>query len=139
MSNSKKSAGKIIGFTILGLFVFFVISGGCFFLGLVTSSIGALGGKPSAFSSTGNAIYEIRLEGTISASSTTGLLGGAAITPEYVIGQLIEAEKNANGKKSVNKPANNSLYGQTYDEFSAQKSGLFIDTGHKLLDYFLKK
>lgn len=30
-------------------------------------------------------------------------------------------------------------YGQKYDEFSAQKSGLFIDTGHKLLDYFLKK
>lgn len=96
MTDSKRSVGKIIGFTILGLFVLFVMSGGCFFLGLITSSIGALGGKPSVISSTGNAIYEIRLEGTISASSTTGLLGGAAITPEYVINQLIEAEKNAN-------------------------------------------
>ncbi|MCL5073206.1 MAG: signal peptide peptidase SppA [Actinobacteria bacterium] len=96
MSNSKRSAGKIVGFTILGLFVFFLISGGCFFLGLVTSSIGGLGGKPSAFSSTGNAIYEIRLEGTISASSTAGLLEGAAITPEYIIDQLTEAQKNAN-------------------------------------------
>jgi len=96
MTNSKRSVGKIIGFTILGLFVLFVMSGGCFFLGLITSSIGALGGKPSVISPTGNAIYEIRLEGTISASSTTGLLGSAAITPEYVVDQLIEAEKNAN-------------------------------------------
>jgi 2,3-bisphosphoglycerate-independent phosphoglycerate mutase len=31
-----------------------------------------------------------------------------------------------------------SLNGQIYDEFSAQKTGLFIDRGHKLLDYFLK-
>jgi len=96
MTNSRKSAGKIIGFTILGLFVLFVMSGGCFFLGIVTGSISTLSGKPSVISSTGNAIYEIRLEGTISASSTAGLLGGAAITPEYVINQLIEAERNSN-------------------------------------------
>lgn len=95
MSNSK-SVGKIIGFTILGLFVLFVMSGGCFFLGLVTSSISELGGRTSVFSPTGNAIYEIRLEGTISSSSSAGLLGGSTVTPEYVIDQLIEAEKNLN-------------------------------------------
>jgi 2,3-bisphosphoglycerate-independent phosphoglycerate mutase len=48
-------------------------------------------------------------------------------------------EKSANWKKSANKPANNSLYGKIYDEFSAQETGLFIDTGHNLLDYFFKK
>lgn len=41
--------------------------------------------------------------------------------------------------KSLPEPENNSPYSQTYDEFSAQKTGLFIDRGHKLLDYFFKK
>ena len=47
--------------------------------------------------------------------------------------------KSSPEAKSANKPANNSLYGKIYDEFSAQETGLFIDTGHKLLDYFFKK
>lgn len=53
--------------------------------------------------------------------------------------------RSANGGKSSkrgkisNKFENSSLDGQTYDEFSAQKSGLFIGKGHKLLEYFFKK
>ena len=48
-------------------------------------------------------------------------------------------EGSTNKWKNSNEPANNSLPGQTYDEFSAQETGLFINTGPELLDYFLKK
>ena len=51
----------------------------------------------------------------------------------------VNGKKGANWKQSSPEPENKSLYSQTYDEFSAQKTGLFIDGGHKLLDYFLKK
>ena len=48
-------------------------------------------------------------------------------------------EESTNKWKNSNELVNNSLSGQTYDEFSAQETGLFIDKGHKLLDYFFKK
>jgi len=51
----------------------------------------------------------------------------------------VNGKKGANWKQSSPEPENKNLYSQTYDEFSAQKTGLFIDGGHKLLDYFLKK
>lgn len=55
-----------------------------------------------------------------------------------------EAEKSSNEKKSLNgknpiEPEGKSSYNQTYDEFSAQKTGLFINSGPELLDYFIKK
>jgi len=55
-----------------------------------------------------------------------------------------EMEKSSNEKKSLNgknqvEPEGKSSYNQTYDEFSAQKTGLFINSGPELLDYFIKK
>ncbi|MBM3705008.1 MAG: signal peptide peptidase SppA [Actinobacteria bacterium] len=95
----KISAGRIIGFVFAGLFVLFVFSSGCFLAGL------AAGGFSSVFTGTGggissglDTIYLIRLEGTISATGSAGLLGSPAVTPEYVIEQLRNAEKNPSVK-----------------------------------------
>ena len=100
MANSKMSVGKIVGFTFLGLFVLIFLSGSCFFIGFIGGSIG-LGGKSSSIiSASANSIYEIRLEGTISASNSSGLLGGIAVTPESIIEQAVEAEKNP-GVKAI--------------------------------------
>jgi protease-4 len=94
MANSKMSAGKIIGFTFLGLFVLIFLSGSCFFIGFLGGSIGFSGKSSSIVSTSANSIYEIRLEGTISASGSSSLLGGATVTPESIIEQAVEAEKN---------------------------------------------
>ena len=52
---------------------------------------------------------------------------------------IANKEGSTNRWKNSNELVNNSPPGQTYDEFSAQETGLFIDKGHKLLDYFFKK
>ena len=46
----------------------------------------------------GDSIYEIRLEGIISAEKYSGLLSGGTVTPEEIISQLDEAEENPNVK-----------------------------------------
>ena len=91
---ARMSTGKIIGITLLCIFVLFGFSAGCFFAGL-------LGGGLSGISyGTGDSIYMIRLEGVISASKYTGLFGDATITPEEIIGQLYEAQENP-GVKAI--------------------------------------
>ena len=99
MTETKKriSAGKIIGFVFLGLFVLFVFCAGSFFVGLGFGQFtkGLSGGS---MVSGMDSIYLIRLEGTISGTSSSGLLGGASITPEQIIGQLQEAERNPSVK-----------------------------------------
>jgi protease-4 len=91
--NKKMSAGRIVGFVFLGLFVLCIFSSACFIGGL------ALGGFGNAFSggslaSGTDSISLIRMEGVISGSQSSGLLGGTSITPESIIEQLISAEKN---------------------------------------------
>ncbi len=95
--NKSMSAGKITGFVFLGLFILFILGGGCFFAGIAAGSFGASfagGGIPTGMDS----IYLIRMEGVISGTQSTGLLGGTAITPELMVGQLQEAEKNPSVK-----------------------------------------
>jgi len=97
--NKKMSAGRIVGFVFLGLFVLCIFSSACFIGGL------ALGGFSNAFSDGSmtpgtDSIYLIRMEGVISGSQSSGLLGGTSITPESIIEQLISAEKNP-GVKAI--------------------------------------
>jgi len=98
--NKKMSAGRIVGFVFLGLFVLCIFSSACFAGGL------ALGGFGNAFTGGGSMapgtdfIYLIRMEGVISGSQSSGLLGGTSITPESIIEQLISAEKNP-GVKAI--------------------------------------
>lgn len=101
MANSKMSAGKIVGFTFLGLFILIFLGGSCFFAGLLGGSLGSSGGTNTLVSSaSGNSIYEIRLEGTISASGSSSILSGAGVTPESIIEQALAAEKNP-GVKAI--------------------------------------
>jgi protease-4 len=97
--NKKMSAGRIVGFVFLGLFVLCLFSSACFIGGL------ALGGFSNAFTggsmaSGADSISLIRMEGVISGSQSSGLLGGTSITPESIIEQLISAEKNP-GVKAI--------------------------------------
>jgi len=86
------STGKIIGIIVACLAFLFIISGGCFFLGMLSGSMPGSGRAAN--------IYEIRIEGVISASSPVGILAVGGTTPEAVIGQLEIAEKDP-GIKSV--------------------------------------
>ncbi|MBM3712142.1 MAG: signal peptide peptidase SppA [Actinobacteria bacterium] len=97
MAGSKISAGKIIGFVFLGLFVLFIFSSACFVSGLFTGGFSlALKGLP--ISAMPDSIYVIRMEGIISGTEAAGLFSTSAVTPEYMIEQFIAAEKNPNVK-----------------------------------------
>jgi len=98
--NKKMSAGRIVGFVFLGLFVLCIFSSACFISGL------ALGGLRNVITGNGlaagtDSIYLIRMEGVISGTESSGLLGGTSITPESIIEQLISAEKNPGVKAIV--------------------------------------
>jgi protease-4 len=111
---SRWSAGKIVGITFLCIFVLVVFSGGCYVAGLIS---GGLGRTSYAF---GDSVYEIRLEGLISADDYAGLFSGGAVTPEEIIGQLDEAESNPNVKAiliRVNSPGGSAAASQEiYEE-----------------------
>ena len=106
--------GKIVGIVFLCIFVLLIFSGGCFFIGLLT---GSLGGTSYAL---GDSVYEIRLEGVISAEKYSGLFGVVTVTPEKIISQLDEAEKNPNVKAiliRVNSPGGSAAASQEiYEE-----------------------
>jgi len=108
------STGKIVGIAFLCIFVLFIFSGGCFFIGLLT---GSLGGTSYAL---GDSVYEIRLEGVISAEKYSGLFGVVTVTPEKIISQLDEARKNPNVKAiliRVNSPGGSAAASQEiYEE-----------------------
>jgi protease-4 len=70
--------------------------------------------------SLGDAIYEIRLEGVISAEKYSGLLMEETVTPEEIISQLDEAESNPDVKAiliRVNSPGGSAAASQEiYEE-----------------------
>jgi len=72
MTNSKISAGKIIGFVFLGLFVLFIVSGACFIGGLFAGGF-SLAMRGSPISAMPNSIYVIRMEGVISGTESVSL------------------------------------------------------------------
>ncbi|MDZ7837010.1 MAG: ATP-dependent Clp protease proteolytic subunit [Actinomycetota bacterium] len=84
---AKMSTGKIAGIVIGSLLVLFLFCGGCFILGLLSSSFS------SGYSGGAN-IYQIRIDGVISASSQASLLSGQTTTPEQVMSQLEAAERD---------------------------------------------
>ncbi|MFZ3085889.1 MAG: signal peptide peptidase SppA [Candidatus Hydromicrobium sp.] len=86
------STGKIVGITFLCIFVLFMFSAGCFFIGLFSGSFGRTS------YTLGDSVYEIRLEGVISAEKYSSLFGAKTVTPEEIISQLDEAGKNPNVK-----------------------------------------
>ncbi len=92
---SRWSAGKIIGITFLCVFVLALFSGGCFAMGLLGRGL-----SEGSYYSGGESIYEIRLEGIISAESYSNILGGGSVTPEEIMGQIDEAEANP-GVKAI--------------------------------------
>ncbi len=114
MVEKKRSVGKIIGITILCIFVLFLFSGACFVFGLITGSV------DSSRYISGGSIYEIRLEGVISASKYSGLFGEASVTPEEIIGKLKAAQEDSNVKAiliRVNSPGGSAAASQEiYEE-----------------------
>jgi len=108
------STGKIVGITFLCIFVLLLFSGGCYLAGLLSSTFGRTS------YSLGDAIYEIRLEGVISAEKYSGLLMEETITPEEIISQLDEAESNPDVKAiliRVNSPGGSAAASQEiYEE-----------------------
>lgn len=96
---SKMSAGKIVGFIFLGLFILLILTSGCFVGGFFTGSLSSsfMGGT-TGLSAGLDSIYLIRMEGVISGSQSESLFGGAAITPEYIIEQLRSAQNNPSVK-----------------------------------------
>jgi protease IV len=86
-----------------------MFSGGCFVMGLMGR------GPGGASYSIGDSIYEIRLEGVISADKYSGILSGGTVTPEEIIEQLDEAEKNPSVKAiliRVNSPGGSAAASQ---------------------------
>jgi protease-4 len=71
----------------------------CFIGGLALGGFGNVITGGSITSGT-DSIYLIKMEGVISGSQSSGLLGGASITPENIIEELIIAEKNP-GVKAI--------------------------------------
>jgi len=118
------STGKIVGVTFLCIFVLFVFCGGCFFIGLLT---GSLGGTSYAL---GDSVYEIRLEGVISGEKFSSLLSGETVTPEEIIGQLDEADKNPNVKAillRVNSPGGSPAASQEiYEEIKKMEKPVVV-------------
>jgi protease-4 len=108
------STGKIVGITFLCIFVLLLFSGGCYLAGLLSSTFGRTS------YSLGDAIYEIRLEGVISAEKYSGLLMEETVTPEEIISQLDEAESNPDVKAiliRVNSPGGSAAASQEiYEE-----------------------
>ncbi len=95
MNQAKKmSTGKIVGFVFLGLFVLFLFSGGCFFLGIFAGSLGTTMQGGMGITTGANSIYVIDMEGVIAGTESSGLFGQVTITPEYMIEQLLAAERN---------------------------------------------
>lgn len=106
---AKWSTGKIVGITLLCIFVLFMFSAGCFVMGLMGRG---LSGTSYSIS---DSIYEIRLEGMISADKYSGILSGGTVTPEEIIAQLDEAEKNPSVKAiliRVNSPGGSAAASQ---------------------------
>jgi protease IV len=105
------STGKIVGITFLCIFVLFVFSGGCFIMGLLGNSFSGT----SYLYESGESIYEIRLEGVISADKYSSILSGGTVTPEEIMSQLDEAKKNPNVKAiliRVNSPGGSAAASQ---------------------------
>ncbi len=108
---SRWSAGKIVGITFLCIFVLVMFSGGCFTMGLLGRE---LSGVSYSYGG-GESIYEIRLEGIISAEKYSNLLGGGTVTPEEIMSQIDEAEENPDVKAiliRVNSPGGSAAASQ---------------------------
>jgi protease-4 len=108
------SAGKIVGITFLCIFVLLFFSGGCYVAGLLSSTFSRASYK------LGDAIYEIRLEGVVSAEKYSSLLMEETVTPEEMMSQLDEAESNPSVKAiliRVNSPGGSAAASQEiYEE-----------------------
>ncbi|HEY4696065.1 MAG TPA: signal peptide peptidase SppA [Candidatus Hydromicrobium sp.] len=118
------STGKIVGIVFLCIFVLFMFSAGCFFIGLFS------GGFGRTSYSVGDSVYEIRLEGVISAEKYSGLFGGETVTPEEIISQLDDAEKNPNVKAillRVNSPGGSPAASQEiYEELRKMEKPVVV-------------
>ncbi len=79
--------GKIVGIVAGSLAFLFLVSGCCFFFGMLSGSMPQIQ-RPAN-------IYEIRIEGLITAAQA-GILGPAGTNPETVISQLDAAEQDPN-------------------------------------------
>ncbi|MEA2016000.1 MAG: signal peptide peptidase SppA [Actinomycetota bacterium] len=105
------SAGKIVGITFLCIFVLAVFSGGCFTMGLLGRQLS----EGSYYYGGGESIYEIRLEGIISAENYSNLLSGGTVTPESIMSQIDEAVANPDVKAiliRVNSPGGSAAASQ---------------------------
>jgi protease-4 len=134
MNQTKKmSAGKITGFVFLGLFVLFLFSGGCFFLGIFAGSFGTTGQGGIGLAATANSIYVIDMEGVISGTESTGLLAQATVTPEYMIDQFVAAERNPGVKAiliRVNSGGGSSAASQEiFEELKKVKKPVVVSVG----------
>lgn len=127
MAEKKRSIGKIVGITLLCIFLLFLFSGACFVFGLITGS------ASKAYSISGEAVYEIRLEGVISATKYYSLLGEASVTPEEIIEQLKIAEESPNVKAiliRVNSPGGSAAASQEiYEELKKVEKPVVVSVG----------
>jgi len=116
--------GKIVGITFLCIFVLFIFSTSCFFIGLLSGSLGRTS------YTLGESVYEIRLEGVISAEKYSGLFGAVTVTPEEIISQLDEAGKNPNVKAilfRVNSPGGSPAASQEiYEEIKKMEKPVVV-------------
>lgn len=95
-------------------------------LGLLSGGFG----RTSYSYSAGESIYEIRLEGVISAEKYSNILSGGSVTPEEVMNQLDEAEKNPNVKAiliRVNSPGGSAAASQEiYEEIKETEKPVVV-------------
>ena len=118
------STGKIVGIVFLCIFILFMFSIGCFFIGMFS------GGLSRTSYNVGDSVYEIRLEGVISADEYSSLFGEETVTPEEIISQLDEAEKNPNVKAiliRVNSPGGSPAASQEiYEELRKMEKPVVV-------------
>jgi len=117
------STGKIVGVVFICIFVLSMFAG-CFFIGLFSGSF-----SRTAYN-VGDSVYEIRLEGVISGEKYASILSGETVTPEEIIGQLDDAEKNPNVKAiliRVNSPGGSPAASQEiYEEIRKMEKPVVV-------------
>lgn len=127
-SGTKRSVGKIVGITILCIFFVFLMSGACFIFGLITGTTGGRTPIPS-----GEAVYEIRLDGVISATKYSGIIGGVSVTPQEIIEELKVAEETPNVKAillRINSPGGSAAASQEiFEELKRVEKPVVVSVG----------
>lgn len=127
MAEKGWSTGKKVGIILLCIFLLIFFSGGCFTVGLISGSFGRVLAYPAV---TGEAIYQINVDGIISGTKYYSIFGETSVTPEEIIEQLKQAEQFPNVKAiliRINSPGGSAAASQEiYEELKRVEKPIVV-------------